>query len=140
MSHLFPFQDSVAYFSYPFNFELFYKNDSLDDEARTGKCCQLQHWQSDLTYYRPQRSCGKVMFLHLSVILFTGGVWQTPPGRYPPEQTPPHPPGRQPPGQTPPFGRHPLIDTPLWDMVNKPVVRILLECILVFTNILSLFQ
>ena len=25
-------------------------------------------------YYRPQRSCGKVMFLHLSVILFTGGV------------------------------------------------------------------
>ena len=23
-------------------------------------------------YYRPQRSCGKVMFLHLSVILFTG--------------------------------------------------------------------
>ena len=30
--------------------------------------------------YRPQRSCGKVMFLHLSVILFTGGgVWQTPP-------------------------------------------------------------
>ena len=24
-------------------------------------------------YYRPQRSCGKVMFLHRSVILFTGG-------------------------------------------------------------------
>ena len=24
-------------------------------------------------YYRPQWSCGKVMFLHLSVILFTGG-------------------------------------------------------------------
>ena len=24
--------------------------------------------------YRPQRSCVKVMFLHLSVILFTGGV------------------------------------------------------------------
>ena len=23
-------------------------------------------------YYRPQRSCGKVVFLHLSVILFTG--------------------------------------------------------------------
>ena len=31
-------------------------------------------------YYRPQRSC-KVMFLHLSVILSTGGggLWQTPP-------------------------------------------------------------
>ena len=25
-------------------------------------------------HYRPQRSCGKVMFLHLSVILFTGGI------------------------------------------------------------------
>ena len=24
-------------------------------------------------YYRPQRSWGKVMFLHVSVILFTGG-------------------------------------------------------------------
>ena len=28
-------------------------------------------------FYRPQRSCGKVMFLHLSVILFPSG--QTPP-------------------------------------------------------------
>ena len=25
-----------------------------------------------VSFYRPQRSCGKVMFLHLSVILFTG--------------------------------------------------------------------
>ena len=25
-------------------------------------------------YYRPQRSCGKVMFLHVSVILFVGGL------------------------------------------------------------------
>ena len=42
------------------------------------------HWESNCTfciliispvsYYRPQRSCGKVMFLHLSVILFTEGV------------------------------------------------------------------
>ena len=32
--------------------------------------------------YRPQRSCGKVMFLHLFVILFGGGgVWQTHPSR-----------------------------------------------------------
>ena len=37
-------------------------------------------------YYRPQRSCGKVMFSHVFVILFTGGVcssacWDThPPG------------------------------------------------------------
>ena len=60
-------------------------------------------------FYRPQRSCGKVMFLHLSVILF--------PGRHPPRQKPPlgrHPPGRQPlshhPRQTPPRGRHPQAD------------------------------
>ena len=46
-------------------------------------------------YYRPQRSCGKVMFLHLSVILSTGrglstsvhaGI-HTPPGQTPPQQT-----------------------------------------------------
>ena len=36
-------------------------------------------------YYRPQRSCGKVMFLHLSVILFTRGVSN----RHLPGQTPP---------------------------------------------------
>ena len=55
--------------------------------------------------YRPQRSCGKVVFLHLSVILFTGSCpadapKQTPLGRHPawadnsprqtlPRQTPP---------------------------------------------------
>ena len=50
--------------------------------------------------YRPQRSCSKVMFLHLSAILSTGGylpqymLRYTPPGQTPPEQTPP--------GQTPP--------------------------------------
>ena len=77
-------------------------------------------------YYCPQRRCGKVMCLHLSVILFTGGVWQTPPqadtplGRHSPGQTPPpvgrHPLpwkdtflGRHPPRQTP----HPQADTPL---------------------------
>ena len=49
-------------------------------------------------YYRPIRSCGKVMFLHLSVILFTGGrgVWQTP-------QKQPSPPVAEPPLQN----RHP---------------------------------
>ena len=76
-------------------------------------------------HYRPQRSCGKIMFLHLFVILFRGGgVWQTPssqtpPGQTPPWQTPPRqtPPSGQtspPSGQTPPplwthpWGRHPL--------------------------------
>ena len=90
--------------------------------------------------YRPQRSCGKVMFLHLSVILSTGEVcfwadtpsrphWadapqQTPLGR-PPRQT--HPPGRHPPRQNPPPA--PLRRRPL-----QRTVRILLEWILVVSN------
>ena len=65
------------------------------------------------------------MFLHLSVILFTGGwvstCWDTPPGQIAPKADTPldrqtdthtradtslgrHPPGRHPPRQTPPFG------------------------------------
>ena len=49
-----------------------------------------------LCCYHPQHSCGKVMFSQASVILFTGGVWQTPPS-----------------GQTPHLGRHsPRADTP----------------------------
>ena len=62
--------------------------------------------------YRPQRSCGKVMFLHLSVILFTGG--SSPPlGRHSdpsPGQTPA--PGKTPPGQTPPWADIAREDTP----------------------------
>ena len=92
-----------------------------------------------LAYYRSQRSCGKVMFLHLSVChsVHRGwGVSATPradiPGQTPPRQTP--------------LGRPPWADTPLpsacwdthtplgsacWDTVNKRAVRIPLECILV---------
>ena len=44
------------------------------------------HPNGMFSWYRPQRSCGKVMFLHLSVILFTGGVWQTPPSNRRPLQ------------------------------------------------------
>ena len=64
-------------------------------------------------FYRPQQSWGKVMFVHVSVILFTGGClpqcmlgythplgrhlpWVGPPGRHAPI------PGQTPPGQTPP--------------------------------------
>ena len=59
--------------------------------------------------YRPQRSCGKVMFLHLSVILSTGGVSASVhAGIHPHGQTPPsHPPGQTTPGRHP-LGRHPL--------------------------------
>ena len=71
--------------------------------------------------YHPQRSCGKVMFLHLSVILFTGGEGVS--GR--------HPPGRQPLFRHP-MGRHPGRHTPRWPL--QQTVRILLECILVVTR------
>ena len=58
------------------------------------------HYVDVCHYYRPQRSLGKVMFLYVSVILFTGGVcpitcWDAHPpqtrGRYPPDR------GRHPP-------------------------------------------
>ena len=42
------------------------------------RCASLHNFLHNFTiqyfYHRPQRSCGKVMFLHLSVILFTGDV------------------------------------------------------------------
>ena len=71
--------------------------------------------------YRPQRSYGKVMFLHLSVILSMEGVWQTPPlSKHPRGQTPLL--GKHLPGQTPP---------PPGRRLLQRTVRILLECILV---------
>ena len=110
----------------------------------------------------------KVIFLHLSVILFTWGMsasvhagiphthtWeQTPPqSGHPREQPPPRaatPPEQTPPGadlpleQTPPPpNRHPPgADTPpgsrLRHTVNERPVRILLECILVYYKSLQL--
>ena len=56
--------------------------------------------------------CGTVMFLHLSAILFKGGLADTPPGRNPRVDTP--------------LGRPPAPRRPL-----QRTVRILLECILV---------
>ena len=87
-------------------------------------------------FYRQQRSCGKVMFLHLSVILSTGEVS----GRYPSRQTPPV--GRHLPGQTPlgrhppradtfPSGQTPPRQTPPSRRLLQRTVCILLECILV---------
>ena len=61
--------------------------------------------------YRPQRSCGKVRSLYLSVILSTGG------GLPPPGQTPQWADttlGRQPPEQTPPWADTPL-PSACWD-------------------------
>ena len=84
--------------------------------------------------YRPQRSWGKVMFLHVSVILFTGGVcpiafWDT--------QTPPGTRHTLPLGSTPLRADPPSAQCILGDTGNKRAVRILLECNLV---IILLFQ
>ena len=85
----------------------------------------------------------KVIFLHLFVILFTGGgapVGRTPPARGEPsparENTPPHPtpllPGVHPPRQgEPPRDQTPPPGSRLQHTVNERPVRILLECILV---------
>ena len=93
------------------------------------------------TYYHPQRSWGNVMFLHVSVILFTGGVglphcmlgYVLPRtrGRHPApaaDTTTPRPEA----GTHPPWSRTPPpAQCMLGDTGNKLAVRILLECNLV---------
>ena len=89
-------------------------------------------------YYRPQRSWGKVMFLHVSVILFTGGVcpiacWDTHtpiPPRTRGRHLPPSGPGTTPLRDQ----RHPIAQCMLGDTGSKRAVHILLECILVRSN------
>ena len=94
--------------------------------------------------YGPQNEVlDKVMFLHLYVILFTGGgvfpiaCWDTPPWQTPQAVTPL---GLPPPKQTPlsrhSLGRHPPGRQPLKilrDMIKKQAVCIILECIIVNT-------
>ena len=76
--------------------------------------------------YRPQRSCAKVIFLHVSVILSTaGGSAPLHAGVYSP----------RPKADTPLDQKQ----TPPWDTVNERPVRILLECILVYYNIAFAF-
>ena len=79
-------------------------------------------------FYCPQRSCGKVMFLHLSVILSTGECladtypWaDTPLGRHPHWADTPlgHPLGR-PPWQTPRGKTPPWTDTPRQTLPLSP--------------------
>ena len=108
----------------------------------------MYRWQRPCTYYRPQRSWGKVMFLQVSVILLTGGCLpQCMLGYHTPrEQTPTrsrHPPWKQTP---PPPGSRchpPPVQSMLGDTVNARAIRILLECNLVkyevyFDNLNSL--
>ena len=88
----------------------------------------------------------KVMFLHLSVILFTGGSASVHAGIPPPspEARTPLPRSTHPPGSThphlpgsthphPPGSTHPPPGSRLRHTVNERPVRILLECILVLS-------
>ena len=122
------------------------------DQIGTSLPCTMLHSQCNILnvtinsvsyFYRPQRSCGKVMFLHLSVILFTGG-WvsgrhppprQTLPllGRHPPRQTPPPRADTNPPGRHLPLGGHP---SPSRRPLQR-TVRILLECTIASFNVFS---
>ena len=88
--------------------------------------------KSEQHFYHPQRSWGKVMFLQVCVILFTGGEYLTryTPGPGAPPQTRCTPQEQvHPPGPGTPQTRY----TP-WDQghtVYARAVRILLECNLV---------
>ena len=102
-------------------------------------------WRSKINwrphFYRPQRSWGKIMFLHVSLILFMEGGSAPlhagiqplgPEAGTPPDQAPlgPGTPQSRPhPLRT--RGRHPSAQCMLGDTGNKRAVRILLECILV---------
>ena len=74
----------------------------------------------------------KVIFLHLSVILFTGGVCPLP-GRtpLPARENPPACQGDPPGPDPPPPGPDPPPGSRLQHTINERPVRILLECILV---------
>ena len=98
-------------------------------------------------FYRPQRSCGKVMFSHLSVShsVHRGvSATHTPLGRHPLPSACWH---THTPLPSACWDTHPLpsacLDTPplphsaCWDTVNKRAVRILLECTLVFIRALT---
>ena len=86
-------------------------------------------------YYRPQRSWGKVMFLHVSVILFTGGGGVCPlhAGIRPlGSDTPRADPSRtRHPLSRPPRSRHPPSTVHAGRYGQQATVHILLECNLV---------
>ena len=97
--------------------------------------CQSNAVNYTFYHYSPQTKFAKVMFLHVSVILSTGGVclsacWDTtPPSRQP---LPPSRGAGITPEQAPPRSRQtPPKQCMLGDTTNKRAVCILLECILV---------
>ena len=72
--------------------------------VESSHCAVTRHMRPyfSMINYRPQRSCGKVMFLHVSVILFTGGRGSLS-GR---------PPWTETPRQRTPQTENPWIETP----------------------------
>ena len=82
----------LHYQNYLSNFKTIYLNGALS-----------RNLDSSMLYYRPQRSWGKVMFLHVCVILFTGGgvLPQCMLGYHPPGTRHHPPPSRPPPGSVP---------------------------------------
>ena len=105
--------------------------------------CSHLFWLSNPLVTGRNEVVAKVIFLHLFVIVFTGGRgwyltrhWgRTPPDQTPPQSRPPGP-GTHTPGQgthTPPPPLPP--GSRLRHTVYERPVRILLECILVFWSI-----
>ena len=84
--------------------------------------------------YRPQRSWSKVIFLHVSVILFTGGSVPLHAGIHPPGTRGRHPPREQ---TLPLHEWTPPVQCMLGDTGSKWAVRFLLECRLVCYFFLS---
>ena len=105
----------------------FMSGENIRGNERT---CHFPSWRmpSFVYCYHPQNEVwGKVIFLHLSVILFTGGSAPLHAGIHPP-------PGADTPQdqrQAPPRSRSPPVQYMLGDTGNKRAVRILLECNLV---------
>ena len=115
-------------------FPILFHRDYITTTKSVCRCEILDlQWLVICYFYRPQRSCGKVIFSEACVKNFVhrrgvclGACWDTPP--------PPHP------GQTPPWADTPQADTPRADTPRQTpspsrrllqrTLRILLECIL----------
>ena len=102
----------------------------------------ISNYFTNYYYYRPQRSCGKVIFSQASFILSTEGgcLLQCMLGYKPPRQAPP---SEDPLGRTPrPREGHPPKSTHTLQRTHprrslQRTVRILLECFLVINIILT---
>ena len=97
--------------------------------------CGQNSWHTLVKTLPFRNEVAKVMFLHLSVCLSTGGrgLPQCMLGYYPPPRAVTLPPTRHPPGPAPPLGSRspPGAGTPPSRRLLLRTVRILLECILV---------